>query len=107
MVSIAPSNQVTVAFVPPTLSSTQPIEVEVVAQVSTYVSPPVVDLHELYQQAFAKNEAKVVSIHPYMPMSNRLVTVNDSILADPEHFDVGITMALPEDQKVFLEEAPD
>lgn len=40
-----------------------------------------------------EKDAEVIAIHPYMPMSNRLVTTNDFVLADFEvDFVVGITL---------------
>lgn len=40
-----------------------------------------------------EKDAEVIAIHPCMPMSNRLVTTNDFVLADFEvDFVVGITL---------------
>lgn len=97
--SVAPIDQIIVAFVPLTPPSTQPLEVEVVAQVGTSASPHVADFHGLDQQTFVEKD---MAIHPYMPMSTKLVIVNDFVLADPEvGFAVGISVVLPEDQKIL------
>lgn len=46
----------------------------------------------------AGKEAKVITIHLYMTMSNRLMTMKDSILDDPKvGFAVGTSVALPAD----------
>lgn len=90
------------ASVPLTHPFTQPLEVEVVTQVGTSTSPLIADLHGLDQQTFAEKEAEVEAIHPYMLMSNKLVTVNDFVLVGPDvGFVVGTSVDLLENQKVL------
>ena len=84
---------------------TRPLEVEnveVVAHVGTSASPPAAGLPKLNHQEPVEVEAKVVSLHPYMPLSDMLVNVRDSVLANPEvGFAIGTSLVLPEDHKAL------
>lgn len=76
--------------------------IEIIAQVSIFTFPLIFDLPELGRQGSVEEEAKVVALHPYMHMSDRLVTVRDYILAEPEvSFVVGTNLALLEDHKAL------
>ena len=71
-----------------------------VVQVDTIITPSVADLPVI--DGVVEKASEVIAIHPYMPMSNRLVIINDFVLANPEvSFVVGTSVTLPEDQKVL------
>ena len=101
-VFVAPTNQVTAASMPLTPPSTHLPNLEVVAQVGSSASPSTADFAAMINQVVAEQKPKIITIHPYMPMSNRLVTAKDYIFAYPEvSFVVGTSVAFPEDQKIL------